>query len=179
MLDALIVADPVSLELVPQDGTSMGEIMMRGNLVMKGYLKNPTATAATFAGGWLHSGDLAVWHADGYVEIKDRSKDIIISGGENISSLEVEEVLYRHPAVLEAAVVARPDAKWGETPCAFVTLKESAIASEDELILFCREQMARFKVPRTVVLGPLPKTATGKVQKFELRDHAKILGSLS
>ena len=179
MLDGLMVADPVTMEPVPRDGGTMGEIMMRGNVVMKGYLKNPTATAATFSGGWLHSGDLAVWHADGYVEIKDRSKDIIISGGENISSLEVEEVFYRHPAVLEAAVVARPDAKWGETPCAFVTLKDGAVATEDELILFCREQMARFKVPRTVVLGPLPKTATGKVQKFALREQAKALGSLS
>ena len=179
MLDGLMVADPVTLEPVPRDGETMGEIMMRGNLVMKGYLKNPTATAETFSGGWLHSGDLAVWHADGYIEIKDRSKDIIISGGENISSLEVEEVFYRHPAVLEAAVVARPDAKWGETPCAFVTLKDGAVATEDELILFCREQMARFKVPRTVVLGPLPKTATGKIQKFALRDQAKALGSLS
>ena len=179
MLDGLMVADPVTMEPVPRDGATMGEIMMRGNLVMKGYLKNPTATAATFSGGWLHSGDLAVWHADGYVEIKDRSKDIIISGGENISSLEVEEVFYRHPAVLEAAVVARPDAKWGETPCAFVTLKDGAVATEDELILFCREQMARFKVPRTVVLGPLPKTATGKVQKFALREQARALGSLS
>ena len=145
----------------------------------EGLPQEPDRHRCDFAGGWLHSGDLAVWHADGYVEIKDRSKDIIISGGENISSLEVEEVLYRHPAVLEAAVVARPDAKWGETPCAFVTLKEGAVATEDELILFCREQMARFKVPRTVVLGPLPKTATGKVQKFELRDQAKALGSLS
>ncbi len=179
MLDGLMVADPVTMEPVPRDGGTMGEIMMRGNVVMKGYLKNPTATAATFSGGWLHSGDLAVWHADGYVEIKDRSKDIIISGGENISSLEVEEVFYRHPAVLEAAVVARPDAKWGETPCAFVTLKDGAVATEEELILFCREQMARFKVPRTVVLGPLPKTATGKIQKFALRERAKSLGSLS
>jgi fatty-acyl-CoA synthase len=179
MLDGLMVADPVTMEPVPRDGGTMGEIMMRGNVVMKGYLKNPSATAAAFSGGWLHSGDLAVWNADGYVEIKDRSKDIIISGGENISSLEVEEVFYRHPAVLEAAVVARPDAKWGETPCAFVTLKEGVVATEEELILFCREQMARFKVPRTVVLGPLPKTATGKVQKFALREQARALGSLS
>jgi fatty-acyl-CoA synthase len=179
MLDGLMVADPVTMEPVPRDGATMGEIMMRGNLVMKGYLKNPSATAATFSGGWLHSGDLAVWHADGYAEIKDRSKDIIISGGENISSLEVEEVFYRHPAVLEAAVVARPDAKWGETPCAFVTLKDGAVTTEDELILFCREQMARFKVPRTVVLGPLPKTVTGKVKKFALREQARALGSLS
>jgi fatty-acyl-CoA synthase len=179
MLDGLMVADPITMAPVPRDGTTMGEIMMRGNLVMKGYLKNPSASVATFADGWLHSGDLAVWHADGYVEIKDRSKDIIISGGENISSLEVEEVLYRHPAVFEAAVVARPDTKWGETPCAFVTLKEGAVATEDELIIFCREQMARFKVPRTVVLGVLPKTATGKVRKFELRHQASALGSLS
>jgi fatty-acyl-CoA synthase len=143
---------------------------------MKGYLKNRAATAATLKDGWYRSGDLAVWHPDGYVEIKDRSKDIIISGGENISSLEVEEVLFKHPAVLEAAVVARPDEKWGETPCAFVTLKSGAgEVSDKEIIAFCRANMARFKVPKTVVFGPLPKTSTGKIQKFELRRMAKEL----
>ncbi len=148
---------------------------MRGNTVMKGYLKNPAATADAFAGGWFHTGDLGVWHPDGYVELKDRSKDIIISGGENISTIEVEDVLYRHPAVLEAAVVARPDATWGETPCAFVTLKPGAQATADELVAFCRERLARFKVPRTVVFGTLPKTSTGKMQKFLLRERARAL----
>src|ERR1051326_8527774 len=149
---------------------TMGEIFFRGNIVMKGYLKNPAATDEAFAGGWFHSGDLAVMHEDGYIEIKDRSKDIIISGGENISTLEVEDVLYRHPAVLEAAVVAKPDDKWGETPCAFVALKDSAggAVGEQEVIEFCRERMARFKVPKNVVFGPLPKTSTGKIQKFVL-----------
>jgi fatty-acyl-CoA synthase len=142
---------------------------------MKGYLKNPAATAEAFAGGWFHTGDLGVWHADGYVELKDRSKDIIISGGENISTIEVEDVLYRHPAVLEAAVVARPDATWGETPCAFVTLREGAAADEAGLIAFCREHLARFKVPKTVVFGPLPKTSTGKMQKYVLREQARQL----
>jgi fatty-acyl-CoA synthase len=156
----------------------MGEVMHRGNVTMKGYLKNPQATQEAFAGGWFHSGDLAVWHDDGYIEIRDRSKDIIISGGENISSIEVEGVLYRHPAVLEAAVAARPDDKWGETPCAFVTLKDGARASEDDILRFCRDNMARFKVPKTVVFGPLPKTSTGKIQKFVLRQKAKELGSL-
>jgi len=149
--------------------------MLRGNTVMKGYLKNPEATAAAFDGGWFHSGDLAVMHPDGYIEVKDRSKDIIISGGENISSLEVEETLYRHPKVLEAAVVARPDAKWGESPCAFVTLRDGAAAEPDEIIAFCRDNMAHFKAPRTVVFGPLPKTSTGKIQKFVLRDRARDL----
>ena len=139
---------------------------MRGNIVMKGYLKNPRATEEAFAGGWFHSGDLGVMHPDGYIELKDRSKDIIISGGENISTIEVEDVLYRHPGVLEAAVVARPDAKWGETPCAFVTLKPEATATAEEIIAFCREHLAHFKAPRTVVFGPLPKTSTGKIQKF-------------
>jgi fatty-acyl-CoA synthase len=175
MLEGLMVADPDTLAPIPRDGRTIGEIFMRGNNVMKGYLKNPTATEEAFAGGWFHSGDLAVWHEDGYVEIKDRSKDIIISGGENISSIEVEDVLYRHPAIVEAAVVARPDDKWGETPCAFVTLKEGASASADEIIAFCRERMARFKVPKTVVFGPLPKTSTGKIQKFQLRERAREL----
>ena len=161
---------------MPQDGATIGEILMRGNNVMKGYLKNPEATEQAFAGGWFHSGDLAVWHADGYVEIKDRSKDIIISGGENISSIEIEGVLYSHPDVLEAAVVARPDEKWGETPCAFVTVKDGAALSEADVIAFCRQQMARFKAPKTVIFGPLPKTSTGKIQKFRLRDHARELG---
>jgi fatty-acyl-CoA synthase len=145
---------------------------------MKGYLKNPQATDAAFAGGWFHSGDLAVLQPDGYVKIKDRSKDIIISGGENISSLEVEDVLYRHPAVLAAAVVARPDAKWGETPCAFVELRPDARVTEVELIEFCRGQMAKFKAPRTVVFGELPKTSTGKIQKFVLREKAKAASAI-
>jgi fatty-acyl-CoA synthase len=143
--------------------------------MMKGYLKNPAATAEAFAGGWFHTGDLAVWHPDGYAEIRDRSKDIIISGGENISTIEVEDVLYRHPAVLEAAVVARPDEAWGETPCAFVTLRPEMEATAEEIIAFCRERMARFKAPRTVVFGPLPKTSTGKMQKFVLREQARAL----
>ncbi|HEY5717377.1 MAG TPA: acyl-CoA synthetase [Motiliproteus sp.] len=175
MLDGLMVADPTTLEPVPRDGETMGEIFMRGNLVMKGYLKNPATTAEAFEGGWFHSGDLAVWHADGYIEIKDRSKDIIISGGENISSIEVEDTLYRHPKIQEAAVVARPDEKWGETPCAFVTLKPGVDATEEEIIEFCRENMARFKAPKTVVFCDLPKTSTGKIQKFVLRSQAKAL----
>jgi fatty-acyl-CoA synthase len=149
--------------------------MLRGNTVMKGYLKNPEASAEAFAGGWYHTGDLAVMHADGYCEVKDRSKDIIISGGENISSIEIEGALYRHPAVLEAAIVARPDETWGESPCAFITLKDGAEASVDELIAHCRTLLARFKVPRTVVFGPLPKTSTGKIQKHVLRDQARAL----
>ena len=176
VLDELIVADPETLERVPQDGETMGEVLFRGNIVMKGYLKNPKATQEAFAGGWFHSGDLGVWHEDGYIELKDRSKDIIISGGENISSIEVEGTLYSHPKILEAAVVARPDAKWGESPCAFVTLRDGEDAEDGEIITFCREKMARFKVPRTVVFGPLPKTSTGKIQKFILRERAKELG---
>ena len=160
---------------MPADGATIGEIFMRGHIVMKGYLKNPQATEEAFAGGWFHTGDLAVTHPDGYVEIKDRSKDIIISGGENISTIEVEDVLYRHPAVLEAAVVARPDPVWGETPCAFVTLKPDRTASAEDIIAFCREHLARYKVPRTVVFSPLPKTSTGKIQKFLLREQAKAL----
>ena len=173
VLDGLMVADPETLAPVPLDGATMGEIFMRGNIVMKGYLKNPKATEEAFAGGWFHTGDLAVAHPDGYVEIKDRSKDIIISGGENISTIEVEDVLYRHPAVLEAAVVAKPDERWGETPCAFVTLRDGADADADDIIAFCRQHMARFKAPRDVVFGPLPKTSTGKIQKFVLRERAK------
>ena len=171
----MVVADPATLEPVPQDGQTMGEIMLRGNVTMKGYLKNPAATDEAFAGGWFHTGDLAVWHENGYAEIRDRSKDIIISGGENISTIEVESVLYRHPAVLEAAVVARPDPKWGETPCAFVALKPGQDATADDIIAFCRDRMARFKAPRTVVFGPLPKTSTGKMQKFMLREQARAL----
>ncbi|MBM3396783.1 MAG: AMP-binding protein, partial [Betaproteobacteria bacterium] len=173
--EAMEVLDPQSLQPVPADGETLGEIMFRGNITMKGYLKNPQATAEAFAGGWYHTGDLAVRYPDGYVKIRDRSKDIIISGGENISTLEVEEVLYRHPAVLEAAVVARPDDKWGETPCAFVTLKNDAAATAEEIIAFCRRHMAHYKVPRTVVFGPLSKTSTGKIQKNVLRERARAL----
>ena len=170
------VVDPAGRP-VPDDGATLGELVLRGNTVMKGYLKNRPASDEAFRGGWFHTGDLAVKHADGYVEIKDRAKDIIISGGENISSLEVEEVLYRHPEVMEAAVVARPDAKWGESPCAFVTLKpEAAPTAEADIVAFCRERMAGFKLPRTVVFGPLPKTSTGKIQKFQLREQARALG---
>ena len=175
-LEDCIVADPETLQPVPRDGRTMGEIMLRGNTLMKGYLKNAAATGAAFRGGWFHTGDLAVWHPDGYVEIKDRSKDIIISGGENISSLEVEEQLYRHPAVMEAAVVARPDVTWGETPCAFVTLKPGAAATPEEIVRFLRDHLAHYKVPRHVLFGPLPKTSTGKIQKFVLRERAKEIG---
>ncbi|WP_415902457.1 acyl-CoA synthetase [Neptuniibacter sp. QD29_5] len=173
MLEDLMVADPDTLEPVPQDGETIGEIFMRGNLVMKGYLKNKPTTDASFAGGWFHSGDLAVWHEDGYIEIKDRSKDIIISGGENISSIEVEGVLYRHPDVLEAAVVAKLDDKWGEVPCAFIKPKPGASLTEAAVIEFCRSNMARFKAPKVVVFGELPKTSTGKIQKFVLRQRAE------
>ena len=175
MLEGLMVANPETLEPVPQDGSTLGEVFMRGNNVMKGYLKNPAATREAFAGGWFHSGDLAVWHDDGYIQVKDRSKDIIISGGENISSLEIEDVLYRHPKVQEAAVVAKSDAKWGETPCAFVTLRPGHQADADEIIEYCRANMARFKAPRHVVFCELPKTSTGKVQKFALREQAEQL----
>ncbi|MGV6477663.1 acyl-CoA synthetase [Azotobacter vinelandii] len=175
-LEGVMVADPQTLEPVPRDGDTIGEIFMRGNTVMKGYLKNPSATAEAFEGGWFHTGDLAVWHPDGYVEIKDRLKDIVISGGENISTIEVEGVLYRHHGVLEAAVVARPDEKWGETPCAFVTLKAGhERTSEAEIIAFCREHLASFKIPRRVVFSELPKTSTGKIQKYVLRDRARAL----
>ncbi len=177
-LEALMVADPETLQAVPRDGETLGEVMMRGNVVMKGYLKSPDATEECFRGGWLHTGDLAVWHPDGYIEIKDRSKDIIISGGENISSLEIEAVLYRHPAVLKAAVVARPDPKWGETPCAFVTLKPDIQVDERDLVSFCRQRMAHYKVPRSIVFGPLPETPTGKILKRCLRDRARELALL-
>ena len=173
-IEDLIIADPRSMAPVPRDGRTVGEVMLRGNTVMKGYLKNPRATRAALRRGWLHTGDLAVWHPDNYMEIKDRSKDIIISGGENISSLEVEEVLYSHPAVMEAAVVAQPDEKWGEVPCAFVTLKPGAppVGAED-LIQWTRDRLARFKVPKHVVFGALPKTSTGKIQKFVLREQSR------
>ena len=173
VLDGLTVADPASLVPVAADGATLGEVVMRGNAVMKGYLKNPRATEEAFAGGWFRTGDLGVMHPDGYIELKDRSKDIIISGGENISTIEVEGVLYRHPCVFEAAVVARPDPMWGETPCAFVTLKPEAAATAEELIDFCRERLAHFKAPRAVMFGPLPKTSTGKIRKFVLRERAK------
>jgi fatty-acyl-CoA synthase len=179
VLDDLMVADSASLAPVPADGTTMGEIFMRGNIVMKGYLKNPRATEEAFAGGWFHSGDLGVMHPDGYIELKDRSKDIIISGGENISTIEVEDVLYRHPCVLEGAVVARPDPMWGETPCAFVTLMPEARATAEEIIAFCRERLAHFKAPRTVIFGPLPKTSTGKIQKFLLRNQVDSAKAIS
>ena len=175
VLEGVTVMDPATMQPVPADGLTMGEVFFRGNIVMKGYLKNKAATDEAFAGGWFHSGDLGVMHPDGYIALKDRSKDIIISGGENISSLEVEQVIYRHPAVFDAAVVARPDDKWGETPCAFIELKPGTAASEQEIIQFCRERMAHFKCPRTVVFEALPKTSTGKIQKFVLRDRAKAL----
>ena len=175
-LAGLQVADPATHVPVPRDGRTMGEVMLRGNTIMKGYLANERATAEAFREGWYHTGDLAVWHPDGYIEVKDRSKDIIISGGENISSLEVEECLYRHPAVMEAAVVARPDERWGETPCAFVTLKPGAgAATSEDIVAWCREHLAGFKVPRTIVFGELPKTSTGKIQKFVLRERARQL----
>jgi len=172
-MEEIMVANPDTQEPVPADGVTMGEIFMRGNNVMKGYLKNPTATDEAFAGGWFASGDLGVMHPDGYIELKDRSKDIIISGGENISSIEVEDVLYKHPEVMEAAVVARPHERWGETPCAFVKLRAGSDVTDKELIAFCRQNMAHFKAPKTVVFGELPKTSTGKVQKFVLRDRAR------
>lgn len=173
MLEQIAVLDPDSLEPVPADGATMGELMLRSNTVMMGYLKNPAATAEAFAGDWYHTGDLAVLHADNYVEVKDRAKDIIISGGENISSLEVEDVLYRHPEIVEAAVVAQPDETWGETPHAFVTLKPGASVSAANIIAFCRANLAHYKCPRAVSFGPLPKTSTGKIQKFELRQRAR------
>lgn len=174
-LEGVMVANPESLEPVPRDGETIGEIFMRGNTVMTGYLKNPEATAEAFAGGWFHTGDLAVCHPNGYVEIRDRLKDIIISGGENISTIEIEDTLYKHPAVLEAAVVSRPDDKWGETPCAFITLKGGHQTDDATIMQYCREHLAGFKVPKTVVFTELPKTSTGKVQKFVLRDWAKAL----
>ena len=176
--EAMTVLDPETMQPVPWDGETMGEIMFRGNITMKGYLKNPTATAEAFAGGWFHTGDLAVMQPDGYAKIRDRSKDVIISGGENISSIEVEETLYRHPAVLSAAVVAQPDEKWGETPCAFIELKAGATVTAEQLRDFCREHMARFKVPKTFVFREIPKTSTGKVQKFVLRQLAKSASAI-
>ena len=171
--EAMTVMDPETMQPVPWDGTTMGEIMFRGNIAMKGYLKNPQTTAEAFAGGWYHTGDLAVMEQDGYVKIKDRSKDIIISGGENISSIEVEDVLYRHPDVVTAAVVAQPDPKWGETPCAFVELKHGGTVTEAELIAHCQQHLARFKAPKKIVFGVVPRTSTGKVQKYLLRERAK------
>jgi fatty-acyl-CoA synthase len=175
MQEGVMIADPTTLEPAPKDGVTMGEVFFRGNVVMKGYLKNPKATEEAFAGGWFHTGDLGVWHPDGYIELKDRSKDIIISGGENISTIEVEGVLFQHPDVIEAAVCARPDEKWGETPCAFINLKEGSSVTDKDIMAFCRERLAHFKCPRTVVFGPLPKTSTGKIQKFVLREMAKKL----
>jgi fatty-acyl-CoA synthase len=172
-LEDLTVMDPDTMQRVPADGETMGEVMFRGNIVMKGYLKNPKASAEAFRGGWFHSGDLGVLHPDGYIQLKDRSKDIIISGGENISSIEVEDVLYKHPAIQAAAVVARPDEKWGETPCAFVELKPGKSATPEEIIAWCREGLAHYKAPKHVVFTELPKTSTGKIQKFKLRDLAK------
>jgi fatty-acyl-CoA synthase len=174
-LEALDVLDPETMQPVPADGQTMGEVMMRGNVVMKGYLKDKSATQKAFEGGWFHSGDLGVKHEDGYIQLKDRSKDIIISGGENISSIEVEDALYKHPAVQAAAVVARPDEKWGETPCAFIELKEGKDVSAEILIAWCRTQIAGYKIPRTIIFAELPKTSTGKIQKFVLRERAKNL----
>jgi fatty-acyl-CoA synthase len=175
VLEALDVLDPQTMQPVPRDGETLGEVMFRGNVVMKGYLKNRAATKAAFADGWFHSGDLGVIHPDGYIQLKDRSKDIIISGGENISSIEVEDALYKHPAVQVVAVVAKPDEKWGETPCAFVELKAGTSASADELIAWCRQNLAAYKIPRTIVFAEIPKTSTGKLQKFKLRERVKSL----
>jgi fatty-acyl-CoA synthase len=175
VVDGHIVADPTTLERVPADGKTLGEVMLRGNTAMLGYLKDEPATEAAFAGGWFHTGDLAVQHPDGYIEIKDRSKDIIIAGGENISSLAVETALVRHPAVALAAVVARPDERWGETPCAFVELRPGLSLTPDALIAFARDHLPHFAVPRTVIFGPLPTTATGKIQKYQLREKARAL----
>jgi len=174
-LEGLMVADPETLVPVPKDGQAMGEVFMRGNLVMKGYLNNPSATAKTFKDGWFHTGDLAVWDKDGYVQLRDRSKDIIISGGENISTLEVEAIMYENPKIAEVAVVARPDERWGETPCAFVTLKPEVKATDEELFQWCKEKMPGYMVPRTFVFGPLAKTVTGKIQKHVLRSQVKEL----
>ena len=178
-MEEVDVKDPATMESVPRDGEAVGEVMFRGNTVMSGYYKDITATKESMAGGWLHTGDLAVRHPDGYIQLKDRAKDIIISGGENISSIEVESVIFSHPAVLEAAVVARPDDHWGETPCAFVKLKDGAIATEAEIIGFCRERLPHFMAPKTVVFEDLPKTSTGKTQKFVLREKARAMGSLT
>jgi fatty-acyl-CoA synthase len=175
VLEALDVLDPETMQRVPRDGETLGEVMFRGNVVMKGYLKNTSSTEAAFAGGWFHSGDLGVIHPDGYIQLKDRSKDIIISGGENISSIEVEDALYKHPAITAVAVVAKPDEKWGETPCAFVELKPGAKATAEELIAWCRSHLAAYKCPRYVVFTDIPKTSTGKIQKFKLREMAKAV----
>jgi len=172
-LEGLTVMDPLTMQTVPADGETLGEVMFRGNIVMKGYLKNPSATDEAFAGGWFHSGDLGVLYPDGYIQLKDRSKDIIISGGENISSIEVEDVLYKHPAVACCAVVAKPDEKWGETPCAFVELRPGATATAEELVAWCREGLARYKCPRHIIFIDVPRTSTGKIQKFKLRQMAK------
>ena len=172
-LEELAVMDPKTMTPVAADGETLGEVMFRGNIVMKGYLENPEATEEAFAGGWFHSGDLGVLHPDGYIQLKDRSKDIIISGGENISSIEVEDVLYKHPAVAACAVVGKPDEKWGETPVAFIELKAGAGATAEEIIAWCRDHLARYKCPRHVVFGEVPKTSTGKIQKFVLRERAK------
>ena len=172
-LDGLDVMDPETMAPVPSDGETVGEVMFRGNVVMKGYLKNEAATQKALAGGWFHSGDLGVKHADGYIQLKDRSKDIIISGGENISSIEVEDALYKHPAVQAAGVVAKPDEKWGETPCAFIELKPGAAATEAEIIAWCRDNLASYKIPRHVIFTEIPKTSTGKIQKFRLREMAR------
>ncbi len=172
-LEGLTVLDPMTMAPVPHDGQTIGEVMFRGNTVMKGYLKNKEATEDAFAGGWFHSGDLGVMYADGYIQLKDRSKDIIISGGENISSIELEDVLYKHPAVQAASVVAKHDDKWGETPCAFVELKPGCTATAEEIIAYCRKHVAHFKAPRQVMFAELPKTSTGKVQKYILREMAK------
>jgi fatty-acyl-CoA synthase len=177
--EAVTVVDPQTMHEVPRDGDTVGEVMFRGNIVMKGYLKNEKATQEAFAGGWFHTGDLGVLDEHGYVIIKDRSKDIIISGGENISSVEVEDVLYKHPAVLFAAVVAKPDPKWGEVPCAFVELKDNASATEADIIAFCRSHMSGFKTPKSVMFGPIPKTSTGKIQKFVLRDRVQSTKAIS
>ena len=174
-LEGLDVMDPATMTPVPPDGETLGEVMFRGNVVMKGYLKNKAATDDAFAGGWFHSGDLGVMHPDGYIQLKDRSKDIIISGGENISSIELEDVLYKHPAVQAASVVAKPDEKWGETPCAFIELKPGHAPTPEEIVAYCREHVAHYKAPRFVVFGELPKTSTGKVQKYILREKAKAL----
>ncbi len=173
--DGVTVMDPIAMKEVPRDGTTMGEVMFRGNLVMKGYLKNPKATRDAFENGWFHSGDLGVLHEDGYVELRDRSKDIIISGGENISTIEVEGVIIKHPAVANVAVVAKPDEKWGETPCAFVVLKPGAKATVEDIVAYCRANLAGFKCPRHVVFRELPMTSTGKVQKFVLREWARAI----
>ena len=172
-LEALDVLDPEAMTPVKRDGEALGEVMMRGNVVMKGYLKNKSSTEKAFAGGWFHTGDLGVVYPDGYIQLKDRSKDIIISGGENISSIEVEDALYKHPAVSAAAVVAKPDDKWGETPCAFIELKPGQSASAEDIVAWCKQHLAGYKVPRHIVFAEIPKTSTGKIQKFKLREMAK------